>query len=146
MTNSTPQSRVPIDAAAATPVRGSDQAFGLVFSVVFALIALYPLFAGGAIRLWAAGIAGLFFAVALVRPRLLSPLNKIWAKFGLALHRVVSPLALLIVFCLAVLPTSLVIRALRKDLLRLRFEPASETYWIERKPPGRADQQMKKQF
>ena len=146
MSNSTQQSRVPIDAGAATPIGGSDQAFGLVFGVVFALIALYPLLAGASIRLWSAGIAGLFLIAALVRPRLLSPLNKIWAKFGLALHRVVSPLALLIVFCLAVLPTSLVIRALRKDLLRLRFEPASETYWIERKPPGRADQQMKKQF
>ena len=146
MSSSTQQSRVPIDAGAATPTGGSDQAFGLVFGVVFALIALYPLLAGASIRLWSAGIAGLFLIAALVRPRLLSPLNKIWAKFGLALHRVVSPLALLIVFCLAVLPTSLVIRALRKDLLRLRFEPASETYWIERKPPGRADQQMKKQF
>lgn len=146
MSSSTQQSRVPIDAGAATPIGGSDQAFGLVFGVVFALIALYPLLAGASIRLWSAGIAGLFLIAALVRPRLLSPLNKIWAKFGLALHRVVSPLALLIVFCLAVLPTSLVIRALRKDLLRLRFEPASETYWIERKPPGRADQQMKKQF
>lgn len=146
MSNSTQQSGVPIGAGAATPIGGSDQAFGLVFGVVFALIAFYPLLADGSIRLWSAGIAGLFLAAALVRPRLLSPLNKIWAKFGLALHRVVSPLALLVVFCLAVLPTSLVIRALRKDLLRLRFEPASETYWIERKPPGRADQQMKKQF
>ncbi len=146
MSDSTPQSRVPIDAGAATPTGGSDQAFGLVFGVVFALIAAYPLFGGEAIRLWAAGIAGLFLAAALVRPRLLSPLNKIWAKFGLVLHRLVSPLALLVVFCLAVLPTSLILRALRKDLLRLRFEPESETYWIERKPPGRADQQMKKQF
>lgn len=146
MNNTTRQSPPPPAANATAAVEGSDRAFGLVFSVVFALVALYPLIGGAPIRLWAMGLAALFLVAAFVWPRSLSPLNRLWAKLGRALHRVVSPLALLVVFGLAVLPTGLVLRIMGKDLLRLRFEPDAETYWIERKPPGRADQQMKKQF
>ena len=134
------------EAATPTSAGGSDKAFGLVFSVVFLLVALYPLIAGAPIRRWALVLAVLFFVAAFAMPRLLSPLNRIWTKIGLVLHRIVSPIALFVVFCLAVLPTGLVMRGLGKDLLRLRLEPDAETYWIERKPPGRADQQMKKQF
>ena len=131
---------------ASPPQGGSDKAFGLVFSAVFGLIGLYPLVDGAPARFWALALATLFLVVAFARPRLLSPLNRLWTKFGLVLHRVVSPIALFAVFCLAVLPTALVLRALGKDPLRLRFDPRSKSYWIERKPPGRSDQQMKKQF
>ena len=133
-------------AVATVPAGGSDKAFGIVFCVVFLLVALYPLVGGSPIRLWSLGVAALFLAAAFLAPRLLAPLNVIWTKFGLLLHRIVSPIALLIVFCLAVIPTGLLIRLRGKDLLRLRLEPDAKTYWIERDPPGRADQQMKKQF
>lgn len=125
---------------------GSDKAFGLVFGVVFILIGVYPLVNGALIRLWAMALACLFVVVALIRPALLAPLNRLWTRFGLAIHKVMSPIALLTVFGIAVLPTGLLMRALGKDLLRLRFEPEADTYWIDRQPPGRADQQMKKQF
>ena len=132
--------------AATVSATGSDKAFGLVFSAVFALVAFYPIIASAPIRLWALGLAALFLIAAFATPRLLSPLNRMWTKLGLIMHRVVSPIALFVVFCLAVLPTGLLMRLLGKDLLRLRLEPESDTYWIERSPPGRSDQQMKKQF
>lgn len=137
------------DAVATVPAGGSggsDKAFGIVFCVVFLLVALYPLVGGAPVRLWSLGLAVLFLIAALLVPRVLAPLNALWTKFGLLLHRIVSPIALLIVFCLAVLPTGLLVRLRGKDLLRLRLEPDAKTYWIERDPPGRADQQMKKQF
>ena len=146
MNKATPPARQLADPATPASTSGSDKAFGLVFSVVFALVALYPLIAGAPIRLWAMGLAALFLVAAFAWPQSLSPLNRLWAKLGLVLHRLVSPLALFVVFGFTVLPTGLVLRIMGKDLLRLRFEPGAETYWIERKPPGRADQQMKKQF
>ena len=142
----TPQGRPGAEAHATTPEGSSDRVFGLVFCGVFALIAFYPVIKGAPIRYWALGLAALLFAVAFAMPRVLAPLNRLWTRFGMVLHRVVSPIALFAVFCLAVVPTGLVLRALRKDLLRLRREPASRTYWIERAPPGRPDEQMKKQF
>jgi hypothetical protein len=133
------------DNGAASP-GSSDRNFGFVFSAVFGLIGFYPLLHGGPLRAWALGLAALFLIATLVRPAILSPLNRLWTRFGLLLHRVMSPIALFVVFCLGILPTALVLRALGKDPLRLRFDPSAGSYWIPRKPPGRSDEQMKKQF
>lgn len=128
------------------PAGGSDRAFGLVFGGLFAIIGLYPLIESSPVRVWALGLAVSFLVVALTRPRWLAPLNRLWTRLGLALNRVLSPVALLLVYCLAIVPTALVLRALGKDPLRLRVNPDGKTYWIERRPAGRADEQMKRQF
>lgn len=125
---------------------GSDRSFGIVFCVVFAVIGLYPLLGGGDVRLWSLGLAAAFLLAALVRPGLLAPLNRWWLKFGLLLGRIVSPLAMGLVFFLVMTPTGLIMRMLGKDLLRLRLEPAAESYWIERSPPGPAPETMTHQF
>lgn len=128
-------------------VRGSsDRAFGFVFAGVFAIIGLLPLILGGRLRLWAVGLAIAFAAVALVMPRLLAPANRLWTRFGLLLHRVVSPLALGIMFFVAITPTGLLMRLFGKDPLRLRFERDRPSYWIDRVPPGPAPQSLKDQF
>jgi hypothetical protein len=128
------------------PARGSDRNFGFVFAGVFAVLALLPLFKSGHVRWWAVAVSGAFLLVALLRPALLGPLNALWARLGLLLNRIVSPVALLIVFCVAVLPTGLLMRLMGKDPMRLRFDARARTYWIERVPPGRPDSQMRKQF
>jgi ABC-type branched-subunit amino acid transport system permease subunit len=137
---------VDIRAHSSAPAGGSDRAFGFVFGAFFALVGLYPLIKSSPVRLWALGLAALFVVAALIRPRWLAPLNKLWTRLGLALNRVVSPVALFLVYCLAIVPTGLLLRAFRKDPLRLRIDPDAKTYWIERTPPGRADQQMNRQF
>jgi hypothetical protein len=137
---------VDIHTHSSAPAGGSDRAFGLVFGGFFAIIGAYPLIHGAPARSWALLLAILFLVVALARPQWLSPLNKLWIKLGLALNRVVSPVALFLVYCLAIVPTGLLLRALGKDPLRLRTHPNAKTYWIQRTPPGRADQQMTKQF
>ena len=137
---------VDIRAHSPAPVGGSDRAFGLVFGGFFALVGVYPLIKGLPIRSWALGVAALFIVLALMRPRWLAPLNWFWNKLGAALNRIVSPVALFLVYCLAIVPTGLVLRALGKDPLRLRVEREANTYWVERVPPGRADQQMTRQF
>jgi hypothetical protein len=126
--------------------RGSDKAFGFVFAVFFAVVGLYPLARGLSIRWWALAFAAVLAATAVARPRWLAPFNTIWTKLGLALNRVVSPVALFLVYCLAIVPTGLLLRALGKDPLRLRMDSKAPTYWISRLPPGRADDQMKRQF
>lgn len=125
---------------------GSERAFGLVFCVVFAVIAFWPLLAEQPLRWWAAGISGAFLALALVRPGVLEPLNRLWLRFGLLLHRIVSPVVLGALFFLTVTPTALIMRLLGKDPLRLRLEPEAGSYWIDRTPPGPDPQTMRKQF
>ena len=72
-----------------------------------------------------------------IRP-CLRPLNRLWLKFGLLLHKVVNPIVMALVFFGTVLPTGLIMRVLGKDLLRLKRQPDANSYWIERRPPGPA--------
>ncbi len=124
----------------------SNRSFGIVFAVVFAIVALWPLIGGGAARAWAAAIAGAFLAVALARPSALAPLNRAWTAFGSVLHRITNPLIMGLVFYGAVAPTALIMRALGKDPLRRRFDRDATSYWIERTPPGPEPDSMKRQF
>jgi hypothetical protein len=125
---------------------GSDRSFGLVFTGVFIVIALFPLLGGRPLRLWALLVATAFLGVALLRPRLLAPANRLWLAFGLLLHRVTSPLILGMLFFLMFTPMGLLMRVLRRDPLRLRWEATAPSYWIPRQPPGPEPDTMRNQF
>lgn len=124
----------------------SDRSFGLVFTGFFALVGAWPLVHGMAPRWWALALAALFLAVALARPALLAPLNRIWTRFGLLLHKVVNPIVMGVMFFLVVTPTGLLMRLAGKDPMRLKRDPQAASYWIERAPPGPAPETMKQQF
>lgn len=124
----------------------SDRSFGFVFATVFMIIAIYPLLHAETIRIWAMVVSGIFLLLAAIRPQVLAPANRLWTKFGLLLHNIVSPIALGILFFLVVTPTGLLMRLLGKDPLRLRFDPAAGSYWIRRDPPGPAADSLKNQF
>ncbi len=125
---------------------GSDRGFGFVMAGAFAVVGLFPLLDGGAPRLWAFAVAGAALAAALVKAELLAPFNKVWFKIGLALHRIVGPVVLALLFYGVVTPTGLILRALGKDPLRLRFDRDAESYWIPREPAGPEPESMRNQF
>ena len=124
----------------------TDRSFGFVFAAVFLIIALYPLLHAAGIRIWAVAVSGVFLLLAALVPQVLAPANRLWTKFGLLLHNIVSPIALGILFFLVVTPTGLLMRLFGKDPLRLGFDPAANSYWIKRDPPGPAADSLKKQF
>jgi hypothetical protein len=127
-------------------VTGSDRSFGLVMAGAFAAVTLLNAWHSGRLWPWTGGLAVLFLAAGLLRPSLLHPLNLIWLRFGLLLHRVVNPIVMALVFYGTVLPTGLVMRMLGKDLLRLKRQPDADSYWIPRQPPGPSPETMKDQF
>lgn len=127
--------------------QGSDQAFGYVFAVVFALIGFFPLVRLDAPRWWSLAIAAGFVVFAALVPHVLHPLNRAWLAFGRLLHRIVSPLVMGAIFFLAVTPTGLIMRLRGRDLLSLRRRPDLASYWIEREAEARpASESMTKQF
>jgi hypothetical protein len=126
--------------------RPPDRQFGIVFTVVFTIVAVWPLVRGNSIRWWSVGVAAVFLVIAAIAPRLLAPLNAVWLWIGLLLHRCVSPIVLGLVFFSTVTPIGLVLRALGKDPLRLQFDPKAPTYWIDRRPPGPSGTTMPNQF
>ncbi len=129
-----------------TAKSSSDRAFGVVFAVVFVVIGALPLAFGGGVRIWSLAVGALFLAVAFLRPALLAPLNRLWTRFGLLLHKIVSPLVLGIMFFAVVTPMGLIRRALGSDPLRLRFDRQARSYWVERQPPGPPPQSLDNQF
>ena len=124
----------------------SDRSFGVVFAVVFALVAVWPLTGDGEIRLWAATVAAAFLVAALAWPPLLAPLNRLWTRFGLLLHGIVNPIIMGLLFFLTVTPVGLIMRLTGKDPLGLRRDPGAKSYWVERRPPGPAPDTMRNQF
>ena len=124
----------------------SDRSFGIVFAVVFAVLALWPWAFGGELRWWSIIVAIAFAVVALSYPRLLAPLNRIWFRLGVALHRVINPIVMSLIYYCAVVPTGLILKLSGKDPLRLTLDRQAASYWIVRKPPGPAPGSMSKQF
>ena len=120
----------------------SNRNFGVVFFVVFFLIALYPLTYDEGIRTWSIIISLFFLILGLLNSKILNPLNKLWFKFGIILGRIISPLIMGIIFFLVVTPTGLIMRLLRKDILNLRYNK-DKSYWIKK---NEKKNNMKNQF
>ena len=124
----------------------SDRSFGLVMSGAAALFALGPLLRGGHVRLWLLAVAAVLLVVTFTRASLLHYPNRAWTALVLLLSRIVNPVVMAILFYVVVTPTGMLLRAMGKDLLRLRYEPNQNSYWISRTPPGPAPGTMNRQF
>lgn len=111
--------------------KSSEKSFGILFFIVFLLIAIWPLFGDGSIRYWSLVLAFIFFAIALLKQELLKPLNIAWIKLGEILGKVIAPIVMALVFFLILTPTSIIVRLFGKDLLKLKFSKDS-SYWIKR--------------
>ena len=122
--------------------KSSNRSFGIVFFVLFLLIALYPLTYSGEMRIWSAIISLIFLVLGLLNSKILAPLNKLWFKFGIFLGKIVSPLVMGVIFFLVVTPIAFLMRLLNKDLLNLKFNNEN-TYWIKKTGPK---SKMKNQF
>ena len=121
---------------------GSNRSFGLVFFAFFLIIAVYPLSNGGELKYWSIILSLIFLILGLLKSPILSPLNKLWFKFGLLLGSVISPIVMSIVFFIVITPISLIMKILGKDLLNLK-KNKNNTYWIEKTGPKST---MKNQF
>ena len=121
---------------------GSNRSFGIVFFIVFLIIAFYPIINGETARIWSIIISLIFLLLGLINSKLLTPLNKVWFKFGLFIGKIISPLIMGIIFFLVVTPISILLKIFGKDVLNLKFNN-NKTYWIEKNGPK---SNMKKQF
>ena len=121
---------------------GSNRSFGIVFFIVFLLISIYPLINNESIRIWSLVVSLIFLVLGIINSNLLSPLNKIWFKFGIFLGKIISPIIMGIIFFLVVTPIGLIMRLLGKDVLNLKYSNYN-SYWIEKTGPK---SKMKNQF
>jgi Saxitoxin biosynthesis operon protein SxtJ len=116
----------------------STRSFGLLFGGFLLFIALIPLAGHGSIRVWALVPAIAFLLVAMMAPVLLTSLLRLWLAFGALLARVVSPVAMGIIFFGVFSTYGRLLRLLGRDTMRRKREPALPSYWVERKSAERA--------
>jgi len=109
----------------------SNKSFGIVFFLVFLLIAFFPLIDGGAIRVWSLVISIIFLILGLINSKLLTPLNLAWIKFGELLGKVIAPIVMGIIYFFVITPIGLFMRILGKDLLNTKLS-SNRSYWIKR--------------
>ena len=121
----------------------SEKSFGIVFAVIFFLIALYPLLYKGQLQLWALIVSIFLLIIAYRVPKLLAHPNRLWFRFGMALGGVIAPIVMGVIYFAIVYPIGLVMRLAGKDLLLQKMNPDAQSYWIDRKQPVGS---MKDQF
>jgi hypothetical protein len=124
---------------------GSDRTFGLMMAAALSAVSVLNGWHLGRLWPWTSVAAVVFLLAACLRPSALHPLNLVWLKLGLILHRVVNPIVMGLLFYGTIYPTGLAMRMRGRDLLRLKRDPSADSYWIAR-PPGPAPETMKDQF
>ena len=120
----------------------SNRSFGIVFFIVFLIVAIYPLINNADLRIWSLIISIIFLILGLINSKFLTPLNKLWFKFGLLLGRLISPIIMGMIFFFVVTPIGLILRIFGKDVLNLKKNNA-KSYWIKKNGPI---SKMKNQF
>jgi hypothetical protein len=123
--------------------KSSPKSFGIVFSIVFLIIAIYPLINSENFRIWALIVSTIFLLLAFALPKMLILPNKLWFKLGILLGSIIAPIVMALVYFVTVLPTGLIMRLLGKDLLKQKLDKNVKSYWIERSEPMGS---MKNQF
>tara|TARA_A100001011_G_C14310515_1_gene845345 strand:- start:378 stop:758 length:381 start_codon:yes stop_codon:yes gene_type:complete len=121
---------------------GSNRSFGIVFFIVFLIVALWPALNNNDIRIWSLLLSIIFLVLGLLNSKLLNPLNILWFKFGMFLGRIISPIIMGIVFFVVVTPIAILLKIVKKDVLSLK-KNSSNTYW---KKKSEYKTSMKNQF
>jgi hypothetical protein len=109
--------------------------FGYLVGGIFGLIGLWPLvWRQENPRLWALGLTVLLVVPALVAPRILAPVYRIWMRLGEVLAWVNTRILLGLVFYGVITPIGLVMRLTGRDAMRRRFEPTGDSYRVRSVP------------
>ena len=111
----------------------NNKSFGILFFIIFLLVAFWPLIHSEFIRLWALGIASIFLVLGITNSKILTPVKKSWIKFGEILGLIIAPMVMALVYFIFLTPISLILRLFGKDLLGIKVNKKIDSYWIKRK-------------
>ena len=120
----------------------NNKSFGILFFIVFFLIAIWPILSNETIRIWALIISVVFFILGIINSKILTPLKKGWIKLGEILGRIVAPIVMGFIFFIIITPIGIFMRLIGKDLLNTKFNK-NKSYWIKR---AKNVETMKRQF
>ncbi len=109
--------------------KNSNKSFGVIFFIFFLILGIYFYYIKSKFYLYLIIISLIFLVLALLNSGLLSPIKKIWIKFGELLGKFISPIVMFLIYFFIVFPTNLVLKILNKDILGLIIYKKKDTYW-----------------
>ena len=120
----------------------SNKSFGILFFIVFLIIAIWPVLTSESIRVWAIILSLIFLVLGIINSKLLTPFKKIWIRLGEILGKFIAPIVMGFIYFLIITPIGLFMRLIKKDLLSIKFHK-EKSYWIKR---SKNINTMKRQF
>lgn len=125
-------------------VNRREREFGVVFSLVFGFLSFLPMLSSsGDLNYYFGATSFVFLLLAFLFPRLLYFPSRVWLSIGKVINFFVSPLVIFILYVLAIIPTSILLKLFRLDILKLKIDKNAKTYWTAREDPVNS---MKKQY
>jgi hypothetical protein len=130
-----------------TPKLPSERKFGLLFFIIFSIIAAVNYYRHHNLTIVMAWLIGavLFLVLALVAPNVLRPLNKAWFQLGLFMGKIVNPIVMAVLFFILITPVAIITRLGGRDVLKLK-KSKQASYWVDRNPLGPDAESFKNQF
>ena len=111
--------------------KDNNKSFGILFFIVFLLVAIWPVLESGSIRVWSLVISIIFLILGIINSKILTPLKSGWIKFGEILGKVIAPIVMGFIYFIIITPIGILIRLLGKDLLNIKYNK-DKSYWIKR--------------
>ena len=121
----------------------SNRSFGLVFSIFFFIIFSYNFFLNNDFNIYILLLSIIFLILGVLNSKILYPMNRVWIYFGYLLGKFITPVVLFILYFSIVLPTNLVLKIIGKDIMRLKYNKNTKSYWeLRDKKPNSMDNQF----
>tara|TARA_B100000767_G_C19463598_1_gene409100 strand:+ start:72 stop:470 length:399 start_codon:yes stop_codon:yes gene_type:complete len=117
----------------------TGQSFGIAISIVFLIVALYPLSNSETLHIWAFIVSSGLLILSFIAPQAM----QLWLKFAILLGSIITPIGISVIYFIVLVPMGIIMRLLGKDLLKQKLDKNAKSYWIERSDPIGS---MKNQF
>lgn len=121
----------------------NERSFAFTFGIFFLLIGLYLFYINNKYAIGIILLSFIIVLIGLIVPKFLKLPNFLWYKLGLILGSIVSPVVMMIIYLITIIPIGLLLKLFRKDILSLKLDKNISSYWIE---SSRKINSMKKQF
>ena len=107
---------------------------GAIVAVLFGLF--FPWVFEAAFPLWPWIVFGVLAGWALIAPNSLNPVYRGWMRIGILISKVTTPIIMGAVFYIAIVPMGIVLKVIRWDAMKRKFDNNLTTYRVESNKPS----------